>query len=86
MELWPHNSLPYWCYGDFLAYESEDISTAEGYLREAIQIDPKDELNNYHLGKHLVQWGRPDEAKKYLRKAARLGHSKARERLRDLEG
>jgi len=85
LELWPDNSLPYWCYGDFLAYESKDTSTAESYLRRAIEIDPKDELNNYHLGKHLLYWGRTVEAKRYLRKAARLGHSKAQERLREIE-
>ena len=85
MELWPDGSLAYWCYGDFLAYESKDISTAESYLRKAIEIDPKDELNNYHLGKHLLYWGRTDEAKKYLKIAARLGHSKAQERLQEIE-
>ncbi len=42
-------------------------------------------LNNYHLGKHLLYWGRTVEAKRYLRKAAHLGHSKAEERLREIE-
>jgi tetratricopeptide (TPR) repeat protein len=86
MELWPDRSLPYWCYGGFLAYEQEDTSIAEKHLRRAVEIEPKSELTNYHLGKHLQMWGRTKEAKRFLRKAARLGHSKAQERLRDLEG
>jgi tetratricopeptide (TPR) repeat protein len=86
MELWPDRSVSYWCYGDFLAYKGKDISLAESYLRKALELDPRDEVNNYHLGKHLLFWGRPTEAKQYLRKAARLGHSKAQQQLRDLEG
>ena len=85
LELWPDNSLPYWCYGDFLAYERTDIPTAEKYLRRALEIEPKSELTNYYLGKHLQMWGRTKEAKRLLRRAARLGHSEAKERLRELE-
>jgi len=84
MDVWPERSLPYWCYGNFLAYEDKDISTAESHLRKAIEIDPKDEICNYNLGKHLLYWGRTDEAKKYLRHAARKGHSKAQERLQEM--
>ena len=84
MELWPDNSLPYWCYGAFLAYESDDTATAEKYLRRAVEIEPKSKLTNYHLGKHLQMWGRLGEAKRYLRKAARMGHPKAQERLREI--
>lgn len=85
MELWPDNSLPYWCYGGFLAYESRDPATAEKHLRRAVEIEPKSEFTNYHLGKHLQMWGRTKEAKRFLRKAARFGHPKALERLRDIE-
>ena len=79
--LWPDDSLPYWCYGGFLAHESKDSSTAERHLRKAIEIDPRCELANYHLGKHLLYWDRQREAKKFLTKAAQLGHLKARELL-----
>src|SRR4029079_16349626 len=58
LKLWPDKALPYWCYGGFLANESKDISTAEAYLRKAIEINPESELANYHLGKHLLHWGR----------------------------
>ncbi len=81
LKLWPDDSLPYWSYGGFLAYESRDRSTAERYLRKAIEIDPRSELTNYHLGKHLLYWGRKAEAKRFLTKAAQLGHLQARELL-----
>jgi Tfp pilus assembly protein PilF len=85
IKLWPDNSLSYSCYGDFLAFEGKDSSTAEWYLRKAIEIDPIDEMTNYHLGNHLAYWGREQEAKRFLRKAARQGHSRAHKRLRDIE-
>jgi len=85
IELWPNNSLPYWCYGDFLACERNDISTAEWYLRKAVEIEPKGELSNYYLGKHLFYWGREAEAKRCLTTASRLGHARARELLQELE-
>ena len=86
LELWPTNALPYWCYGDFLACERNDSSTAEWYLRKAVEIEPKGEITNYHLGKHLLYWDREEEAKRFLTKAARLGHAKASELLQQLEG
>ena len=85
LELWPTNSLPYWAYGDFLAYERNNASTAEWYLRKAIEIEPKSEITNYHLGKHLLYWDRKDEAKRFLTNAARLGHAKARKVLQQLK-
>jgi tetratricopeptide (TPR) repeat protein len=81
IQLWPDGSLPYWCYGGFLAYEGKDSSTAERYLRKAIEIEPRSELANYHLGKHLLYWDRKAEAKRFLRKAAQLGYSQAHELL-----
>ena len=85
LELWPTNSLPYWSYGDFLAHERNNTSTAEWYLRKAIEIEPKGEITNYYLGKHLLYWDRKDEAKRFLTNAARLGHAKARELLQQLK-
>jgi len=85
IDLWPESFLSYTCYGDFLAYVGKDNSTAEWYLRKAIEMDPMDEMTNYHLGNHLASWGREQEAKPFLRKAARQGHSRAQERLRDIE-
>ncbi len=85
LELWPDNALSHWCYGDFLAYQGTDISTAEKHLRRPVEIEPRCELANYHLGKHLQTWGRTKEARRFLRTAARLGHAGAKERLRDLE-
>ena len=84
IELWPNNSLSYTCYGDFLAYVGKDISTAEWYLRKAIEIDPSDAMTNYNLGNRLAIWGRDKEAKRFLKKAARQGHFRAQERLREL--
>ena len=81
MELWPDYSLPFWSYGSFLACESNDDSTAEKYLRKAIEIDPGGEFSNYTLGKHLLYWDRKEEAKRFLKKAAQLGHQRARELL-----
>lgn len=82
LELWPNESLPYRNYGDFLASNRKDSSTAEWYLRRAVEIDPKDEWSNYFLGKHLLYWDREEEARRFLTTAARLGHSKARELIR----
>jgi tetratricopeptide (TPR) repeat protein len=81
LELWPNESMPNWLYGDFLAAYSEDSLTAERYLRKAVEIEPKNQWANYYLGKHLLYWDRPGESKKFLTKAARLGHAKARELL-----
>ena len=86
IELWPNAPLPYWSYGDFLACERNYSSTAEWYLRKAVEIEPKGEFANYFLGKHLLYWDREDEAKRFLTKAARLGHSKASELLQQLKG
>jgi tetratricopeptide (TPR) repeat protein len=83
MELCPDDSLPYWCYGGFLASESKDSSTAERYLRKAVEIDPRDREANYHLGRQLLYWNRKEEAKTFLTKAARLGHARACELLRE---
>ena len=86
IELWPNDSLPYWSYGDFLASERKDSSTAERYLREAVEIEPNSAITNYYLGKYLLRWDRKEDAKRFLAKAARLGHSKARELLQQLKG
>jgi tetratricopeptide (TPR) repeat protein len=85
LELWPTNALPHWCYGDFLACERNDASTAEWYLRKAVEIEPNGQFTNYYLGKHLLYWDRTEEAKKFLTNAARLGHAKARELLQQLK-
>lgn len=85
IELWPNASLPYWSYGDFLACEKNDSSTAEWYLRKAIEIEPKSEITNYYMGKHLLYWDREKEAKSFLTNAARLGHAKARKLLQQFE-
>ena len=77
IELWPHYSLSYWCYGGFLADLGKDISLVESYLRKAVELDPQDEVANYWLGKSLLKWNRKHEAKKYLKKAMRLGYETA---------
>ena len=81
LELWPDDAMSYWCYGGFLASEGDDDATAEQYLRKAVEIDPENAESNFYLGKHLLYWDREQEAKKFLRKAARLGHLRARELL-----
>ena len=81
IELWPNDALPYWCYGDFLACERKNRATAERYLRKAVETEPN-QWANYYLGKHLVRWDRHPEAKRFLTKASRQGHVKAREWLR----
>jgi tetratricopeptide (TPR) repeat protein len=86
LELWPNEGLAYWCYGDFLACEKNDSSTAEWYLRKGVEIEPEGQFTNYYLGKHLFHWNRDEEAKIFLTKAARLGHAKSREMLQVLTG
>jgi tetratricopeptide (TPR) repeat protein len=81
IQLWPDSAVPYWCYGSFLAYESKDNLTAEGFLRRGVEIDPGCEMANYNLGNHLLWWDRETEGKKFLTKAAKLGHPRARELL-----
>ena len=83
IELWPEDSISYWCYGGFLAYEGNNDSLAEEYLRRAVELDAKDQQANYHLGKHLLGWDRKEEAIKFLRKAANQGHEGARKTLRE---
>ncbi len=77
IEIWPEFSLSYWCYGGFLADEQRDLLLAETYLRKAVALEPHDEQSNYWLGKYLLRWNKHNEAKLYLKKAARLGHQKA---------
>jgi tetratricopeptide (TPR) repeat protein len=84
IELWPQDSIPYWCYGSFLAYEGKDKILAEKYLRHAVQLDPKDAEANYNLGKHLYYWNNNHEAIKYLKKAVKLGEEKALKVLRKI--
>lgn len=81
MKLWPNEAMPYWLYGDFLANERKNRSTAERYLRKAVEIEPN-QIANYYLGIHLVRWDQYEEAKQLLTKASRQGHVKAREWLR----
>jgi superkiller protein 3 len=78
IEIWPDSAVVYWCYGSFLAYEGESNAMAEEYLRRAVELDPKDGAANYNLGKHLLNWNRRREAVRYLRKAAKQGHDRAR--------
>ena len=85
LELWPNEAMPNWCYGDFLAANGKDSSTAEGYLRKAVEIEPRNQWANYYLGKHLFCWDRNEDARSFLTTAARLGHSKARELLQQLQ-
>ena len=73
LELWPTHSLPYWSYGEFLAGERRDLSTAEWYFRKAVGIDPKEAIPNYYLARYLFSCGPEEEAKKFLAKAARFG-------------
>jgi len=81
IQLWPDSAIAYWCYGGFLSYESKDNSTAERYLRKAVEIDPACEMANYNLGRHLLWWDQETEGKKFLTRAAKLGHPRARELL-----
>ncbi len=85
IELWPDDSLSYWCYGGFLAYEGTNDSLAEEYLRKAVELDPKDDEANYNLGKHLHYWDRNDEAIKFLKKAAKQGHKRSTKILKKIE-
>jgi tetratricopeptide (TPR) repeat protein len=85
IELWPTDSISYWCYGGFLAYEGNNNFLAEKYLRRAIELEPTDAEANYNLGKHLLNWGRKEEAIKFLRKAAKQGHDRAKKILRGNE-
>ena len=85
LELWPNEAMPNWLYGSFLASNRKDSLTAERYLRKAVEIESRNQWANYNLGKHLLYWDRPGEAKRFLTNAARMGHSKARELLRWIE-
>jgi tetratricopeptide (TPR) repeat protein len=84
LELWPNHPMSNWLYGDFLASYGKNSSTAERYLRKAVEIAPRNEWANYFLGKYLLYSDRNEEAKIFLTKAARQGHSKARELLRQM--
>ena len=85
LELWPNDPMSYWLYGDLLACERDDSSTAEWYLRKAVELEPKNEFANYHLGKHLLYWDRKEEARRFLTDAARLGDARARALLQQIE-
>jgi superkiller protein 3 len=85
MEIWPDDSLPYWCYGSFLADRGINDTLAEEYLRKAVELDPRDSVANYFLGKHLHYWDRNAEAIKFLKKALRQGHEGATKILRKIE-
>ena len=85
LELWPNDAMSNWLYGDFLAAHGKEWSTAEPYLRKAVEIEPKNEWANYYLGKYLLCSDRNEEAKGFLTKAARQGHSRARKLLRGIK-
>jgi len=75
--------MSHWLYGDFLACERDDSTTAEWYLRKAVELEPRNEFANYFLGKHLLYWDRKEEAEKFLTHSARAGHAKARKLLQE---
>ena len=85
LELWPNEAVANWLYGSFLASNRKDRSTAELYLRKAVEIAPRNGWANYYLGKHLLYWDRKEEARNFLTRAGRLGHSKARKLLQQLK-
>ena len=66
LELWPNEAMPNWLYGDFLAAHGKDWSTAEPYLRKAVEIEPQNQWANYYLGKFLLYSDRDEEAKGFL--------------------
>ena len=63
---WPYILLlkSYWKRGD--------LTNAEGMLRRAIVLDPKNSSAHYILGQTLVQAGRAEEGKQMLDKSQEL--------------
>lgn len=78
MRKWPTNGFSVSRYGDFLASTTQNRSRAESFLRRGVELDPANAECNYLLGKRLLQWGRPKEARIFLRRASRKGHERAR--------
>lgn len=85
VRVWPEESTAHWCYGDFLATVGFSESTAERYLRQAVQIDPGDPQAQFHLGKHLLLWSRRREARVALERASAAGHAGAEALLVELD-
>ncbi len=58
----PYFSAPYILLGKSYLHKN-DLATAEGMLRHALQYDPNNKSAHYILGRVLQQMGRVDEAK-----------------------
>jgi Flp pilus assembly protein TadD len=67
----PHFSGPYILLGRAYMKKNE-LGTAEGMLRRAIELDPNNKAARYLLAQVLQQAGRDDEAKREFEAAARL--------------
>jgi Flp pilus assembly protein TadD len=50
----------------------KDFSNAEGVLRRAIQLDPKNSSAHYLLGQTLIQQGRQEEGRAMLQLSQKL--------------
>ena len=51
-------------------YKKHDLPAAERFLRQALELDPKNHMATYLLGQTLVASGRTEEGKDLLKKSA----------------
>ncbi len=81
LKIWPDWELAHSLYGQLLANELNDRQGAKTHLKTAIALDPDYADALYHLGGNLLNWNKRIEGERYLRRAALLGHKKARKIL-----
>ena len=72
MELDPTLAEAHFALGLFHLYFSEDWPTAEGPLREAVKISPRNAMFNVYLGFFLASRNRFEEAETWLSKGTEL--------------
>jgi superkiller protein 3 len=53
-------------------YKKHDLPAAERFLRQALELDPKNHMATYLLGQTLVAAGRTEEGKDLLKKSASM--------------
>jgi tetratricopeptide (TPR) repeat protein len=56
-------------------YKKREFETAERFLRQALNLDPKNYAATYYLGETLVANGKPEEGRELLKRSATLRNS-----------
>jgi protein O-GlcNAc transferase len=84
LALWPDNAISHWVLADFLACTSQEREEAERLFARSVELDPGSSAAHHAYGKALLRWRKHRRARDALRRAARLGDTRASRLLESL--